>query len=305
MKKNKKLLWFLTSRGFGSEINNLLYAINYSEKNDYELVLDTTFWNSTYKEGWNDYFIPFQTNCKKTLKYKILIRLLKIIDRFQKVSSVRSMKRSSFLRLLVAIFKNEIITIYEYFVKVRKYNNNERLKNKDEFLLSMNKILKRIWRFDPKVLSDIKNKKTSIDYDYAAFHIRRGDKIESGEDNYYSVEDYMNKLKSINSTIKIIFVMSDDFSVYKELKNKFLDYKFISIIPDSKRGYNNYSFNRMKKSEKKFEVINLIAEIEIARESKIFIGSYRSNLYRLIEYLKLENCYNIGFKDEHDNNMYI
>ncbi len=305
MKKDKKLTWFLTSRGFGSEINNLLYAINYCKKNDYSLVLDTTFWNYNYKDGWTDYFIALQSNDAQALKHKILVKTLQFISRFVSVSKLAISRRKLVFLLLNFSLKKDTETIFEGFHKVREFNNHQRLQNKDEFISSINRILKNIWKIKPEILSDIKNAKISIDHDYAVFHIRRGDKIKTGEDNFYPVEDYMNKLKSINSSIKTVFVMSDDFSVYTELKNKFLDYEFITLISDSKKGYKNSDFNQMKKSQKKVEIINLLTEIEIARESKIFIGSFRSNLYRLIEYYKLENCYNIGFKNDQDPNIYL
>lgn len=298
----KKLFWLLTSRGFGSEINNLLYAINYSKKNDYEFVLETKFWNSSYQNGWTDYFISFQANGTKTLEVKALIIILRFINRFVRI---RNSNRKLISFPLNFFLKKEKKTIFWNFHEVRKFNNDERLRDRDKFLFTMNKILKTVWRINPSVKLAIENKKICLRNGYAVFHIRRGDKLVSGEDNYYPVEDYMNKLKSISSSIKTVFVMSDDYSVYTELKYKFGEYDFITLISDSKRGYDNYNFNQMKKHQKRSEIINLLAEIEIARKSKIFIGSYRSNIYRLIEYFKLRNCYNIGFKDDSDSNIYL
>ena len=52
----KGMVYYLTDRGLGSEINILLVAILYCFTKKYRFRLCSTIWNSGY---WEDYFVPF------------------------------------------------------------------------------------------------------------------------------------------------------------------------------------------------------------------------------------------------------
>lgn len=52
----KKLIYNLGRRGFFSEINNMILAKIFAQKNNYEFEVNSFYWNCRYKEGLRDYF---------------------------------------------------------------------------------------------------------------------------------------------------------------------------------------------------------------------------------------------------------
>lgn len=316
MKNNKnkrRLVWLLTGRGFGSEINNMLYAINYSIQNNYELINGSYFWNFKHEFGWDDYFESMNNEFNKSS----LVAFLKIVDRFISISTLVSFNNRnlgffefkklnqeySILKLVIFFLLKKIIllsnsknekSIFESFEDVRFYNLMEVDKNKNNFLLNINAILLDIWRIKPHVYEEIKKNSSKLKNEYAVFHIRRGDKIKSGEDGFYDVDEYMNRFLNLNSELKTIFIMGDDYSAYLDLKTRYKNFNFLTLMNNNDSGHDQKEFNKSSKVQKKTNAINLLTEIEIARKSKVFIGSQKSNLFRLVEYFKLDSCYDVS-----------
>ena len=54
-------------------------------------------------------------------------------------------------------------------------------------------------------------------------------------------------------------------------------------------GYDQGEFNRKSDAERRMEIIRLIAEIEIARNSQHFIGTSTSNLFCLLRLLRVDD----------------
>lgn len=317
MCKNKTLLWQLTDKGFGSEINNLLYAINYTDKNNYKLRIESASWNLKINSGWNDYFKSLDTE-QSSEDLKFLRRLVVLINKYiglTKLSYYYENRLGYFklkttdkgekytLKILLFLFiknslflfkKNNTKLIFEMFDEVRRFNISEKHLSEKDFLIKMNHILLNIWNLQPEILKMVKDMKMEINEDYAVLHIRRGDKVATGEDGYYTENDYMQRLVELKSDIKTIFVMSDDYSVFKSLEKQFPNFKFLTLIDPNEKGHLQSEFNRRTKEQKKINAVNLLAEIEMAKESKIFIGSKNSNIFRLVEYFKLKDCYDIS-----------
>ena len=312
--KRKILIWQLTNRGFGSEINNLLYAINYSSKKKYELDLETSSWNFRIKDGWNDYFLSIDSSKNKNFSKFLLI----LINKFIGISSIiyydksvnmkfksnaSNIKITTRFKFHIYILLKKIFLflkpkgkyfIFEKFYEVRKFCLLERNLNKKKFILNIHEILINLWKFKEGINLQIQNKKIQIEEDYAVFHIRRGDKIETQEDNYYNVKDYVKYFNALNTDINTIFIMGDDYSVFTELNEKFPNYNFLTLIDSEEDGHLQSDFNKKNNTKKEIAALNLLTEIEIARDCEVFIGSQKSNIFRLIEYFKINDCHDIS-----------
>lgn len=316
--KGKKLYWLLTGRGFGSEICNLLYAINYSKKNNFEICFKSYTWSYKINKGFSDFFVKTKyVSCSRnnmmldcTLLFLSKFTGLTSIIFFNRdnlrFSKINKTHESSLIKVYfkylfkkaILLFKTESLhTIFDSFQTVRDFNIKELKNDRSLFLKEINKILIEIWKVKPSVNSRICQDKIIMKGDYVAFHIRRGDKIVSGEDGFYGINDYVDKLKEINDTIKDIIVMSDDYSVFLELKEKYTEFNFQTLIKENEKGHDQAEFNNRCKKQREEDMIGLLTEIEMAKNSKIFIGSQKSNLYRLIEYFKITGCYDISIGD--------
>ncbi len=316
IKKNKGYFYFLTKAGYGlgSEINNILYMIYYfnKKKKDYKII--SSNWNSGYNKGWSDYFnSPLQTSSsinnnwtdKKETFWNDFFE--NPIDKVNKLPSIKFRfakfskqikNRNKSLGLVMGRIQNLFFPLryytrkYPTFRMIHRYCSNQRNKNRKEFYKSIHNILSDIWIIRPEILSKINSEIPTEPY--ICIHIRRGDKITSGEDKEYNINDYIKTLSKLNSNVKTIFLMSDDYNAYLELKKNLPEYNILTKLNEDKIGHNQKKFNSLSQEKIKKETILLLTEIEIAKRSEVFIGTFASNLFRLIEYFKLDNCYDIS-----------
>jgi hypothetical protein len=318
-RKNKEtLLWVLTGRGFGSEINNLLYAINYSHKKGINLRINSNFWNFKYQNGLSDYFIfeeekhfrenlllflfkpffnPLTHFYQNTNLYRFLVDLFSVENKPYKKESLLSITYNT-IKTLMGL---NISLMFGNFYNVRTFNQEERVRDWEKYIQQMNTILKKFWVFKPEILKEIEILNSKINRsigggNYAAFHIRRGDKVAETtfEDRVYYAKEYMYKLIAPDLKIDTVFLMTDDYNAINEFNENYPTIKFISLADMNDQGHSQDEFNKLDRKEIRRNAVKLFAEIEIARNSKIFIGSRGSNIFRLIEYLRIYNCHDLS-----------
>ena len=309
-KKKPKMIWELTDRGFGSELNNLLYAINYCQEKNMSLRFLSNKWNTKIEKGWVDFFkqIPesiFLSNYTNLTSYSILRIFFSLSDLRLNVEQ----KEIHFLKLFITniglkIFnfskQKKYLFIHDYFKVVYEFNKDEFENDKNIFKKKMNTILKSIWNLNQKTINKINENKSMFNLSkYVVLHIRRGDKITTSEDLLYSYDKYIKKIDSKN--IQCVFVMSDDYTVYEDLVENYPKFNFYTLIDENQRGHFQSSFNNLSINEKEKNAINLFTEIEIAKKADFFVGSKNSNIYRLIEYFKINNCFDISDFDTEYN----
>jgi hypothetical protein len=320
--KKTGIAWLLTTRGFGSEINNLLYAINYSRKNKLKFYLSSSSWNFKINKGWSDYFETSRDE-NHINRPKAYFYLIKKLSRYLNIGNMifvdktkvpdlkyllKYLKERDLVKLnLIALYmakkilfliqNKDLKSSLDSFNEIREFNKYERKMDPKRFIIKMNEILMDIWKIKPEVLNEIEKMIPNDLTEFVVLHIRRGDKITTGEDQHYTVNDYMKRLMIIDSNIKNIFLMSDDYCVLEELKTNFPHYNYFTLLNSSQKGHNQSSFNNSDDLNKEREAIQLLTEIETAKRSKLFIGSTKSNLFRLIEYMKIENCYDVSDGD--------
>ncbi|PZX49675.1 hypothetical protein LV84_04206 [Algoriphagus ratkowskyi] len=318
----KHLVWILTVRGFGSEINNLIYAINYAKQNNLSIGVISTYWNFRYNEGLNDYFKIEEYKDPKISKllflYKGFINPLTYAFRKNRFSELTKQALELFIgkskeknifkeNLLSYSFKRmkkllgvESELMFEVFDDIRLFNFHQRNLDREAFILQMNEILLDFWKFNTETSQAIEDKKQKLNLEslvnYAVFHIRRGDKVAAAtmEDRPYEVEEYVEKLSVLNPSIKTIFLMTDDYKVFLELKEKFPNYQIHTLSDPISTGHDQDTFNKSSPESKRKHGIDLLTELEIARNGEIFIGSRGSNIFRLVEYFKITGCHDLS-----------
>ena len=138
---------------------------------------------------------------------------------------------------------------------------------------------------------------------YACIHIRRGDKVAIGEDDFFPIEDYFAALVAYAPGIKVVYLMSDDFRVFHQACERFPDYHICQGPEHRRRGYDQSSFEAARLDEVREQTENLILDLEIARQSKVFIGTFKSHLFRLVEFLRDEDGIDISSRDRPNSHM--
>jgi IS1 family transposase len=106
---------------------------------------------------------------------------------------------------------------------------------------------------------------------YLSCHIRRGDK--NTETDYIPLEKYIENIAERD----VVFVLTDDYTVYETLQQENPKRKWHTICNKSDRGYNQCQLDRSNVKQKTQAMIKLFASIEIMNKSELFIGTKTSN----------------------------
>ena len=301
----KKCLWILTNRGFASEYNNLLYAMNYCKYTKKKMFL---YSDKPCYCKFLDYYLPNRefTN-EKEYKFIFIRYITKkypvaLIPQFFRSKKISIKERFVILFILLG-YKNDLF-FHVFFVYIRGFNRRKRVKNKNDFISDINRILKNIWKFNTETKEEIAELLLSskinffLKKEYFSIHIRRGDKILSKEAKITPIEQYIATLKNIpdiDKNIKNIFIMTDDYECFIEIKNKYKEYNFYTLATKKMKGHKQSDFNN---NHTRQDIIQLLTEIEITRKAKAFVGTKSSNIFRLIEYFKDAKCFNAETEDD-------
>jgi hypothetical protein len=138
---------------------------------------------------------------------------------------------------------------------------------------------------------------------YAAIHVRRGDKVDGfnwkgrfiveGED--IPIENYLHTLTTIMPGVKNLFIMTDDYRIVESIRSTDHSYNVFTLCDKDEHGYRQYDFNSNEDLSKADAVKRLIAEVQIACNSKVFAGCFKSNVSRYIALMHQNprHCYSL------------
>ena len=276
--------------GFFSEYNNMVLAMLYCLKNHIKFTLSSRNSNLS-NTGWNDFFVPFCPSNHISFHIK---------------NNFRSHHTPSKRR-------NNLIKIYKFFTG--KYLTQDfwnafhsRAFEKEEFnipslqilgntLSASQKLVALTWNFNDVTKSRVNQIIVTVGLPkkYASIHIRRGDKAK--EVDNLSVERYMEKLQHL-TTIKDVFVATDDFTVIELLTKIYTTHSFYHLTNGEASGYDQMQFENLNAESKKDELLTLFATIEILSVSEVFVGTFNSNIgmYMAMR-LGTVNVYGVDFED--------
>ena len=274
------LVWQLTNRGFGSEINVMLLAILYCLDKGYNFLLYSRSSNLSYKHGWRDYFLPF---CHE-------------VDHFALRRALIFNKRTLFVRSILAVQRACLLLAIPgpFFLTQDKWGEiwNSNFQGKRFFMgpdfdidsyTACRTILLAIWRLNSTIqyaVTRIESEGIAGNAPYCTIHIRRGDKVS--EAAHVPIHKYMEKVREVNPGIVKVFVMTDDFHVIQDLAKEYPSVQFSTLCAQDRTGHIQQYFNRASKTYRRAEICRLLAELEIARKGDFFVGTSSSNIGRLV-----------------------
>ena len=320
-----KLLYTFGPYGVGSEIFGITEAILYCLHNEIEFCFNTYSWNSKYKRGWQDYFVPFYDE-EKSISYRQKLKHFGSAiysNRYgQKLKRFGDAKCNNKFSPFVSklLLKRDMI---KYSKAYRGYLNsmNKREKekvdlyqfNRGEFTFNtghftvpelgingnyfhaMTIIMKMIYVHNEETIKAVNQKKQSlkITQPYIAVHIRKGDK--KLETVLIETIRYIDRIKKLESKITNIFIASDDYNAVEEFqKNCSKEWTISTLCTPSMQGHAQGSFNRLRPADIQDAMIDVFTDLDILFKSEIFIGTYSSNIARLTFMFKEgRNCHNL------------
>lgn len=118
---------------------------------------------------------------------------------------------------------------------------------------------------------------------YAAVHIRRGDK--ETERMLERIDSYMTLLAQ-HTTLKHVFVFTDDYDVVSDLTTAYPDYRFYTLTAPSEHGYDNRAFQGTSAAAQEAQSLKMFAAMECLAHAEEFVGTITSNPGMFIGMLK-------------------
>lgn len=295
--------------GFYSELFFLLNHYMHIKKINSSFKLLSHKWLFKYKLGWEDYF-------------KNIDVIGNNIDEFSKYGeewydslSANDIHNHTYdttqsIRTFTHLFAIGHFTMYDYKNAIKEiYVYNDRIRD---------------------IINDVK-KYLSLT-NYGGIFIRRGDKLISRESNFINLEKFVDLLLSKNPDCKTIFLQTDDYNSYLEIKKyideKNLQIKLVTLCNENTKGgmvifnynkdklnneinnndinneyliqcinnlYNYKPVNTMNNDEIYQHVIDMLIGIDIILESDVVICDFSSNVSRFIKlaHKNSENVFDI------------
>lgn len=268
----KTLVFHLGSEaGFYSEFNNMVLGILYCNKHRINFKLfskDATF---GLENGWIDYFLPFCEEVKGTFH--------SIYNKRQPINIPDGYKYNIKKNLYKFFY---CFSYYTYELWLNFHNRdfeNECFwidgKNMDIHDASQY-VIKEIWKYNEETRLSVDKQINDLllPLKYAGLHIRRGDKIIEHENE--SIDKYMSKLQECTS-IKDVFVFTDNFEVIVMLKENYPSYTFYTLVEESENGYNHQEFIKRSANERKKAILKMFASVDILSRAEYCIGTFSTN----------------------------
>lgn len=259
--------------GLYSEINHMFLAVLFCLKNKIRFVLSSTNNNFSYNKGWEDYFLPFceESYSKLHLKYNA--------RSYQIKTSIPNIIKTKLIRKALGIdfLTQDIWT----FIRDAKFQNETfdfpELTISGNLVSALQVVVNYIWRFQPDIQQEIDAaiQTLNIPTEYVGVHLRSGDKAT--EAKLSAVHEYINYIKNITS-IKELFILTDDYRNIKELKSSFTDYQIYSFCKEEEKGFSEGYYNQLDKQAKKKITVKLLTDSEVLYKSSVFVGTFSSNV---------------------------
>lgn len=295
--RNKMIVYSLSTRGMYSELFNLCIAIVYASHYHMKLKVNTWLWNSRTEKGWLDYFEPTlkSSNNPFSAQDKVYTNEKPWIGKvYYKPKEFFTFYYRFFLnKLYHLVFPHHLLT-KDIFEDMRSQEFIHGVLGKDAFFL-MASSFKHMYILNKITKDHLKQRidELKIPKDYIGVHIRRGDKITSREMKEMHLDLYINTIINYKDISSNVYIATDDTSIINEIKEKLRHNGFNVFYNSLNRstGFNEAVFNHSSKQERREETFNVLSDMEVLIHSKFFIGTYTSNLSRVVPFfIGLDNC---------------
>lgn len=295
--KKKKIIYSLTTRGLFSELNNLVLAKVYADWHSMELVVNTKNWNARFKEGWNDYF-------RNTLvcRNDFFTAQLKIYSKEKPWIGKIYYNPKEFFTFYFYYCANAIFIFFHPWTELTKdvfsklYSTQFLQKELGEACFAKYaSAFKSVYKYNDQTAERIRSMrdKLGIPDEYIGVHLRRGDKITSGEMGDIKIETYIDEIRKRKGICCNVYIATDDISVIPYLKRELNKDGFCLFYnkKSNQSGFDERFFNNKTKEERYEDTLNTLLDVDVLIHASFFIGTYSSNISRIIPlYLGLDKC---------------
>ncbi|MBT4519828.1 MAG: hypothetical protein HOC23_07465 [Halieaceae bacterium] len=266
-------------RGFFAEFSTVAHAMVYAWTNNLQFVLDSSRWSFGIEQGWADYFIPIFPEYQSAMDDRVEFRTSERVH-----PSVEGRH----------IHYHNVL-----------FSRPARVAIGDHIVLGDHPInihfLRMLFRYNGKIRRAIEAQINALELPdhYVALHLRRGDKV-GDEDILYPTQAYLDHVSEAYRNLPV-FAMSDDHAAINDVREALAGdgsgRALFSLTEKNQAGFNEQRLQRgafflqadssptsdtERSTYTNNEVIRLLAETVIAAQSQCFVGTYFSNVGKVI-----------------------
>ena len=296
----KKIIYSLTHRGLYSELVNLALAKVYADKYNYQLLVNSRNWNSKIDNGLSDWFIPYfeETHSILTYQEKIYNNEKPWIGKiYYNPSAFWGYWRERLYNKIFKFFNPTALLSKESFQRMHSGDFLSQY-SEGELLNAVSNSFKKFYNYNALTQNSISEKKQYINIpdNYISVHIRRGDKIVTGEMEDINLNIYVDAIRKYRYISNNIYIATDDVTVISYISKKLSDTDIkIYYNKDNKlKGFDEKTYNLKSDSVRRDEVLNMLFDMDMMINSSFFIGTFSSNVGCVVAmYLGLDKCHSI------------
>lgn len=296
----KKIIYSLTHRGLYSELVNLALAKVYADKYNYRLLVNSRNWNSKIDNGLSDWFIPYfeETHSILTYQEKIYNNEKPWIGKiYYNPSAFWGYWRERLYNKIFKFFNPTALLSKESFQRMHSGDFLSQY-SEGELLNAVSNSFKKFYKYNALTQNSISEKKQYINIpdNYISVHIRRGDKIVTGEMENISLNIYVDAIRKYSYISNNIYIATDDVTVISYISKKLsdIDIKIYYNKENKLKGFDEKTYNLKSDSVRRDEVLNMLFDMDMMINSSFFIGTFSSNVGCVVAmYLGLDKCHSI------------
>ena len=296
----KKIIYSLTHRGLYSELVNLALAKVYADKYNYRLLVNSRNWNSKIDNGLSDWFIPYfeETHSILTYQEKIYNNEKPWIGKiYYNPSAFWGYWRERLYNKIFKFFSPTALLSKESFQRMHSGDFLSQY-SEGELLNAVSNSFKKFYKYNALTQNNISEKKQYINIpdNYISVHIRRGDKIVTGEMEDIDLNIYADTIRKYSYISNNIYIATDDVTVISYISKKLsdIDTNIYYNKENKLKGFDEKTYNLKSDSVRRDEVLNMLFDMDMMINSSFFIGTFSSNVGCVVAmYLGLDKCHSI------------
>ena len=296
----KIIIYSLTHRGLYSELVNLALAKVYADKYNYRLLVNSRNWNSKIDNGLSDWFIPYfeETHSILTYQEKIYNNEKPWIGKiYYNPSAFWGYWRERLYNKIFKFFNPTALLSKESFQRMHSGDFLSQY-SEGELLNAVSNSFKKFYNYNALTQNSISEKKQYINIpdNYISVHIRRGDKIVTGEMEDINLNIYVDAIRKYSYISNNIYIATDDVTVISYISKKLsdIDTNIYYNKENKLKGFDEKTYNLKSDSVRRDEVLNMLFDMDMMINSSFFIGTFSSNVGCVVAmYLGLDKCHSI------------
>ena len=296
----KIIIYSLTHRGLYSELVNLALAKVYADKYNYRLLVNSRNWNSKIDNGLSDWFIPYfeETHSILTYQEKIYNNEKPWIGKiYYNPSAFWGYWRERLYNKIFKFFNPTALLSKESFQRMHSGDFLSQY-SEGELLNAVSNSFKKFYKYNALTQNSISEKKQYINIpdNYISVHIRRGDKIVTGEMEDINLNIYVDAIRKYSYISNNIYIATDDVTVISYISKKLsdIDTNIYYNKENKLKGFDEKTYNLKSDSVRRDEVLNMLFDMDMMINSSFFIGTFSSNVGCVVAmYLGLDKCHSI------------